>query len=87
MPEKTQEFCPRSVIISSNPGELFLVAAVTGSFMVPLLSGPLPLEVLNAEKPMKFMLEKAKNRHPNFRILEGDSKPATRNAEFMLRWP
>ncbi len=40
--------------------------------MVPLLSGPVPVEVVKAVNPMKFMTEKVKERHPNFRALEGN---------------
>eukprot|EP00752_Nemacystus_decipiens_P005082 g4612.t2 len=45
----------------------------TGSFMVPLLSGPVPAEILKAEDPMQFMTEKVKAKHPSFRVLEGSS--------------
>eukprot|EP00903_Cladosiphon_okamuranus_P014233 g13222.t1 len=45
----------------------------TGSFMVPLLSGPVPPEVLKAESPIQFMTEKVKAKHPSFRVLEGSS--------------
>lgn len=40
--------------------------------MVPLLSGPVPAEVLKAENPMQFMTEKVKAKHPSFRVLEGN---------------
>lgn len=39
--------------------------------MVPLLSGPFPPEILATENPMRFMTEKVKTKHPNFRVLEG----------------
>ncbi|CAM9111833.1 unnamed protein product, partial [Laminaria digitata] len=43
----------------------------TGSFVVPLLSGPVPPAILNTENPLRFMTEKIKIKHPNFRVLEG----------------
>lgn len=39
--------------------------------MVPLLAGPVPIEVMKAENPMKLMMEKIKAKHPSFRVLEG----------------
>ena len=39
--------------------------------MVPLLSGPVPPAILNTENPLRFMAEKIKIKHPNFRVLEG----------------
>lgn len=48
-----------------------LYAQRSGSFMVPLLSGPVPPEVLKAENPMQFMTEKVRAKHPSFRALEG----------------
>ena len=42
--------------------------------MVPLFSGPVPLEILKSENPIKFMTEKVKAKHPNFRALEGISR-------------
>ncbi|CAM9483080.1 unnamed protein product [Ectocarpus sp. 4 AP-2014] len=44
-----------------------------GSFIVPLLSGPVPVEILKAENPLKMMTEKVKAKHPGFRVLEGSS--------------
>lgn len=61
--------------------------------MVPLLSGPVPEEVLTAENPMQFMTEKVKAKHPSFRVLEGryseekciEACPMTRkNAVYMM---
>lgn len=38
---------------------------------MPLLSGPVPVEILEAENPLKMMTEKVKAKHPGFRVLEG----------------
>lgn len=40
--------------------------------MVPLLAGPVPLEVVKAENPMKYMVDKVKAKHRSFRVLEGN---------------
>lgn len=45
---------------------------ITGSFVVPLLSGPVPIEIFSADEPIKYMVDKAKARHPSYRVLEGE---------------
>lgn len=44
-----------------------------GSFMVPLLSGRFPTHLLSAEDPIRFLLDRAMEKHPSYRPLEGTS--------------
>lgn len=44
--------------------------------MVPLLSGPIPADIFSAEQPMRYMMDKARTKHPNYRVLEGASSVA-----------
>lgn len=39
--------------------------------MVPLICGPVPTDILSAENPMRYMVEKAKAKNPGYRPLEG----------------
>lgn len=48
-------------------------SGASGSFMVPLLSGPVPVDILSAKQPMRYMMDKAKSKHPSYRVLEGAS--------------
>lgn len=57
--------------LTYTPGMPPCVMLLSGSFMIPLLSGPVPREILTAENPLKMMMAKAKNKHANYRLLQG----------------